>query len=153
MSAAPRPRDRVAAELARVLVGWLVVILLVQGQAALQTLVRGPAHRHVAALLAEERGPPSFSHRVADVDEVRRAWHRSAHERGDAHHHANDELALPAEAEAALDTAACALMAALVPLVVHYGWPACAARARPVAGAAWALRETDPAPPRRPPRR
>jgi hypothetical protein len=161
MLAALRQRDTAAADLARVLAAWLAVVLLVQAQAALLTLVRGPAHRHVPAAAVQRPVwsvlPVLAHHAAATPDDGRAqhaALHRLAHERGDPHHHAaGDEVALPAEAASALDAAACVLMAALAPLAMRYAWPACAARAAaPVATAGWALLEQDAAPPRRPPR-
>ena len=143
--AALRQRDTPIANLARLLACWLVVILLAQGLSALQTLVRGPAHRHLPVAqgivaVAEVRLPDH--HRA----------HALAHESGQAHHHAADVVAVPADSEAGLDAAACVLMAALAPLAVNYAWPARHMRAAPVATEAWALTEHDSPAPRRPPR-
>lgn len=155
-----RRRNTVPSDLARALAMWLVVVLLVQAHAALQTLVRGPAHRHAPASVVHR--PlltllPLLTHRGVDGPQAglddRQVQHQLAHERGQAHHHAGDEVALPAEGVAALDAAACVLMATLAPLAAHFAWPAVGtARTRPVAAAGWAWLDRSPAPPRRPPR-
>lgn len=159
--AAMRRRDTPAADLARVLACWLVVILLVQGLAALQTLVRGPAHRHLApagtlaapvtpsaaAQLAAGPSSKSLSHAMSQA-----MSHAMSHAMDVPHHHAGDEVAVPAGAEAGLDTAACVLMAALAALAVFYGFPVRAAGSARVVSVAWALAENAPPPPRRPPR-
>lgn len=140
--AALRRRDEPAADLARVLACWLVVILVAQGLAALQTLVRGPAHRHLdhAEVPAVS---PAATHPMS---------HAMSHALGEPHHHAADEVALPAGPQAGLDAAAWVLLAALAALAVSYGWAARAAGSGPVASMAWALAEYQPPPPRRPPR-
>lgn len=143
MLAAVRRSDTIAADLGRVLACWLVVVLLAQAQAALQALVHGPSHRHAAVAAGF-----MTTTATARAD----AEHDLAHARGEAHHHAVGEALLPADGEAALDTAACVLMAALVPLAAQHAWPACAGRTALVAAPAWALREAGRAPPRRPPR-
>jgi len=139
--AALRRRDTPVADLARVLACWLAVILLAQGLAALQTLVRGPAHRHVAASPAPEWAPTAHP-----------TTHALSHALGEAHHHAADEVAVPAGTEAGLDAAACVLMAALAALAVSYGWAASTTRGGRAMSVAWALAENEPPPPRRPPR-
>jgi hypothetical protein len=140
--AALRRRDTPVADLARVLACWMAVILLAQGLAALQALVRGPAHRHLAVSSAPEWAPT-----------VHATTHALSHALGEAHHHAADEVAVPAGTEAGLDAAACVLMAALAALAVSYGWAASAARGGRAMSVSWALAENEPSPPRRPPRR
>lgn len=152
--AALRRRDTPAADLARVLACWLAVILLAQGLAALQTLVRGPAHRHLAPAGARDDGQalPSTVAPAAAGTISAAASHALSHALGLAHYHAADEVAVPAGAEAALDAAACVLLAALAALAVSYGWAVRAAGSRPVASATWVPAENHPPPPRRPPR-
>lgn len=154
--AALRRRDTPAADLARVLACWLAVILLVQGLAALQTLVRGPAHRHLALSTSPLPAAAGWSHAAEQSPSPsatpESATHEMSHALGEAHHHAADEVAVPAGGEAALDAAACVLMAALAALAVSYGWAASAARGGPAVSVAWALAENEPPPPRRPPR-
>lgn len=154
MLAALRRHHDPAADLARVLACWLVVILFVQGLAALQALVRGPAHRHVtsgawdpAAHPAADAAAQARAHAEAHADA-----HAQAHARGEAHHHAADEVAVPAGTEAGLDAAACVLIAVLAALAVNYGWAARAGAGVPAVSAAWAFVENDLPPPRRPPR-
>lgn len=170
MLASRRRHHDPAADLARVLACWLVVILFVQGLAALQALVRGPAHRHVtsgawgpathpaADAAAQARGRAharvrahmdahAEAHADAHVDA-----HAHAHARGEAHHHAADEVTVPAGTEAGLDAAACVLIAVLAALPVNYGWAARAGAGVPFVSAAWAFVENDRPPPRRPPR-
>lgn len=149
--AALRRRDTPVADLARVLACWLMVILLVQGQAALQTLVRGPAHRHVAQVAHGADAAPGISALATQAFKPVTA-HALSHALGEAHHHAADEVAVPEGAETALDAAACVLLAALAALAVSYGWAASAGRSGPVVSVAWALAENEPTPPRRPPR-
>ncbi len=156
-----RQRDTLAADLARLLACWLVVILLAQGLAALQTLVRGPAHRHapvsqdvMASLevrVPDHHGARSLTHSQTH-SQTHTLAHTLTHARGEVHHHAADEVALPADGEAGLDAAACVLMATLAALAVKHAWPACPARVAPLAAPAWAFSEHDPSPPRRPPR-
>lgn len=169
MLAALRRRDSAAAALARVLACWLAVVLLVQAHAALQTLVRGPAHRHAPASVQAQVLPVfthpaaggGVAHRLGNAaadplaqELASRLTHQLAHQRGDAHHHVADAMLLPAaDGQVGLDTAACVLLAALAPLAVHHPpWPSCVLRAAPLAGALWALLERDQAPPRHPPR-
>ncbi len=158
--AALRRHDAPAADLARVLACWLAVILLVQGLAALQTLVRGPAHRHLsgAAMSAVGSVAADLASHAASKQAPKHASnphataHALSHALGEAHHHAANEVAVPAGAEAGLDAAACVLLAALAALAVSYGWAARAARGGPAVSVAWALAENQPPPPRRPPR-
>jgi hypothetical protein len=135
MFAALRHSDSTAARLGRVLAGWLVVILLVQGSTALRAMVNGPAHRH----LATAQATPD-------------AAHERAHAQGMSHHHDAATVLLPADGEVALDTAACVLMAALAPMAMSFAWPGQLAPLVHAAAAPWALLERDSAPPRRPPR-
>jgi hypothetical protein len=146
MFAALHRDEGTAAELARVLAAWLIVVLLLQGLAALQTLVRGPVHRHAPG--ASVWPSPTQAGPAA------RAWaHAEAHRRGDAHHHAaGDPVPLPADGEAALDTAACVLLAVLAPLAASLAWLLCGVRAAPAATAPWAWLDHRPVPPRPPPR-
>ena len=136
MFTALRQRNSTRADLARLLAGWLVAVLLLQGQAALLALVHGPAHRHVATSLG-----------AADPA------HWEAHQRTQAHHPGAEAGVVPADAEAALDAAACVLAAALAPLAVAYGWvPPVALTSRLGATAAWAFVDSITSPPRKPPR-
>lgn len=134
--AALRRRDTPVGDLARVLAAWLVVILLAQGLAALQTLVRGPAHRHLSAAGAAASHPA----------------HDRAHALGQAHHHAAGELAVPADAEAGLDAAAWVLMAALAAVAVSYEWAHRGLQSAAMTSIPWAFAEREEPPPRRPPR-
>jgi hypothetical protein len=159
--AALRQRDTPIADLARVLACWLAVVVLLQGFAALQALVRGPAHRHLPGLV-EQRAQAAADlavHRPADMQarlgvelQAHLRAHLQAHESGEAHHHLADEVSVPADNEAALDAAACVLMAALAALAVSYAWPARRAGGAPLATSAWAFTELVVSPPRRPPR-
>lgn len=135
------------ADLARVLAGWLVVILLLQAQAALLTLVRGPAHRHLAALPAA-----GAEWRGGSGGEPGASAHDLAHARGEAHHHAAGHLTLPADAEAALDAAALVLLAVLLPLPGGLYWPARSVRQALAVVPGWYFGDRSTAPPRRPPR-
>jgi hypothetical protein len=133
LTLAPRPRST-AADLLRVLAGWLAALLLLQGVAAAQALGRGPLHRH---------GGDAASH----------AQH---HATGERHHHLGDAVDAGDTALAEMDDAdraSLALTAALVLMVL--GHAACAVdRRRHVwrRAATWAWRAHLPAPPRRPPR-
>lgn len=175
--AALRRRDTPTGDLARVLAAWLMVILLVQGLAALQTLVRGPAHRHVvaagfgatvparepmaAADPARDLVPSPVQVRVGDSMRhgprlegaaVSAASHERAHALGQPHHHGPGEPTLPADAEAGLDAAACVLMAALAAVAVSYRWAPRMLPGASVASVPWSFAEREVPPPRRPPR-
>ena len=166
-----RRRNTIVADLARVLVGWLVVILLVQGQAALLALVHGPAHRHVSlapssaeashdlSRHAMSRLPSDWSTFAPKRSGIRlgsgpaaHVSHHEAHEQGRAHHHGPGELSLPADGEATLDAAACVLAGALAPLIVAYCWLPPHAVGAFNAAAAWAFLARTTSPPRKPPR-
>ena len=141
-----RQPDTAIADLARALACWLVVVLLLQGQAALLTQVHGPAHRHL---------PQLTSQLMQAADEAHEA-HRLAHERGQAHHHGAGEVVVPASGDAtldaALDAAACVLLASLLPLAMSHAFAARRGRMAFNAAAVWAFVEGHASPPRRPPR-
>jgi hypothetical protein len=93
MQLAPHPHST-AADLLRLLAGWLVVILLVQGFAAAQALGLGPLHRH----------DPGRSGTVV----------AHQHDGAERHHHVlADASVRSAAGEADLDLDAFALAAAL----------------------------------------
>ena len=103
MLLAPRPATT-AADLLRVLAVWLVLVLLLQGFAAVCARVAGPRHLHQAqsALMLLQHRQQQQQHHHHDVQR---------------HHHAgaDDSVVTPAEAAAldeALDAAAAALAAA-----------------------------------------
>ena len=161
--AAIRQHDSACADFARALICWLVVILLVQGQAALLSLVRGPAHRHVPVAGQVIGAEPRLVHassreqgqgqgHVQGRAQAHEQAHEQAHVRGERHHHAADQIVLPAEGEAALDAAAILLVAALVPLAMTYAFAAHRAPMALNGAAAWAFLEGLALPPRRPPR-
>lgn len=141
--AALHQRNSTAGDLARLLAAWLVVVLLLQGMAALWTLVRGPAHRHLPAATAWAGQPAASSKTEA---------HDLVHERGVAHYHGAERVVLPADAEAALDAATFVLLMALVPLAMSFAWRPVRVRNAMRPALAWALIETRHPPPRRPPR-
>lgn len=127
-------------DLLRLAAVWLAVVLLLQGFAAVQVRVAGPAHRH--------HGPAG----------VALLAHRQAHDESQRHHHASDDRSVQAAADAAtldaaLDAAAEALAAAFV-LLAFAALLAPAGRAarvwRPAAG--WPLLPTHPVPLPKPPR-
>lgn len=95
-----RPENTLRA-LLRVGAAWLVLVLVLQGLAAVHALVHGPEHRHTEATLAR-------------LD----AAHAHAHEHGIAHHHEHPhEQALPMGASVGeLETAALMLLALCLPL-------------------------------------
>jgi len=149
MLAALRQRHTPGSDLARVLACWLALILLVQGQAALLSLVRGPAHRHAAMA-----GHTAAS-RAATAIEAQAGVHAHAraHEAGEPHHHAPTEAALPADGDAALDDAvALAWLAVLPARGAGPRQPTALPGQALVARAGWALVEHRSLPPRRPPR-
>jgi hypothetical protein len=149
-----RCRDTTAGDLGRVLAMWLIAVLLAQAQAALATLVRGPAHRH-ADLVWLDRATQGvqaahLGHAGQHADD-----HADDHANGRAHHHsAGDMISLPADGEAALDTAACSLIAVLVPLLALGAalTPLARAAEAPPAAALWAVLTRITSPPRKPPR-
>jgi len=158
MLAALRQRHTPSSDLARVLACWLALILLVQAQAALLSLVHGPAHRHAAtAGLASAATPaptgiealvqgPAQAHAQANA-------HARAHEAGEPHHHAPADVALPADGDAALDDAvALAWLAVLPARGAGPRQPNALPEHALVARAGWALVEHRSLPPRRPPR-
>jgi hypothetical protein len=156
-------RNTTAGDLARVAVLWLALILLVQGQAALWTLVRGPAHRHLPLAQwphspADRQGPggtmvqAAAAHQAATDRAASDDAHRRAHEQGRAHHHAADIVVVPADHEAALDAAAFLLVSALLALGFAFAWRAGSGQSPLRAAPAVPFASRTAPPPRRPPR-
>jgi len=124
MSLAVQRNPSTQQDLARVLCGWLVVVLVLHGLAASLVLVRGAAHRHVAdggqtaALLGQRLALGDvFVDEHADAHATAHTTaHTTAHARGTPHHHASVEsLAVPADGSgSAIDAAMLVLVAALV---------------------------------------
>jgi hypothetical protein len=117
-----------AVSLARLLAGWLVVIVVVQGLAAALALVHGPSHRHAGT--------------------------GHAHEDAQRHHHdsAGDELAaVPDGADAQSDGSVLSALALGLPS--RAASPAVEAPARVWgAGVGWTPSSCCVVPPRHPPR-
>jgi len=160
MLAALRQRHTPGSDLARVLACWLALILLVQAQAALLSLVHGPAHRHAATAglaSAATRAPTGIEALARGPAQTRAQAnahvHARAHEAGEPHHHAPAEVALPADGDAALDDAvALAWLAVLPARGAGPRQPTALPEHALVARAGWALVEHRSLPPRRPPR-
>lgn len=113
LSAIHRPYST-AQDLARLLCGWLMAVLLLQGLAASLVLVRGAAHRHAAESTAwHTAGPTPAAHS-----------HAVAHAAGTPHHHADvHALAVPADGSSSgLEAATLVLVAALVSEAPLRGW-------------------------------
>lgn len=121
-------RDSTAADLLRLLAGWLVVVVVLQGLQAARLLAFGPLHRHAGV--------------HAHHDGAERHWHAPA------------EAAVPADGAADWDAGAFALTAALALMALGVARSAPDAR-RHVwrAAPAWALACSTAPPPERPPRR
>jgi hypothetical protein len=130
---APRPRST-AADLLRLAAAWLAAIVLVQGLAAAQALGLGPLHRHRDAAVAHD-------HRHATAE-------RHHHEAADA------SVVAEATADAAIDSTAFALTAALALMALGVARRQASDPRRHVwrAAMSWAWRTTVPASPRKPPR-
>lgn len=149
------------AGLRRLLAGWLVVIVSVQGLAAAGALVFGPLHRHLASQSVPETpasiAAPSFAAGVLKPSRVPAtppATHY--HDQTDRHYHAGVDLsAAPEGHDAGLDPAAQAALAIVFSLLVlaSSAWNVHDDRAHVGSPTAlWALAFHHPAPPRRPPR-
>jgi hypothetical protein len=141
--AALHQRNCTAGDLARLLAAWLVVVLLLQGMAALRTLVSGPAHRHLPVAAAWAGEPAASSQTDA---------HQLVHEQGLAHYHGSERVVVPADGEAALDAATFLLLMALLPLAMNFAWRPVRVRTAMWPTLGWALIEGRYSPPRRPPR-
>lgn len=104
--ARPYPASSTCGDLGRLLVGWLILIVLVQGCAAAHARALGPLHGHRAAGLdtRDASAAPLFTHRRAasEVPHTHDGWQRHHH------HHADASVkAAPGSAsESALDEAA-----------------------------------------------
>ena len=131
-------------DLARVLCGWLVAVLLLHGLSASLVLVRGAAHRHVVETSTRLGAGPAASVGV----------HAVAHAEGTPHHHSVvDALAIPADgAGSALDAATLVLVTALVSMAAVRAWADHGLRhALPAYPARW-LQSHTPGVPHKPPR-
>jgi hypothetical protein len=135
--------------LARLLAGWLVALLLVQGLAAAQGRVAGGWHRHVA---------PAATSAFAGVALRHAAWEPGHHHHHDGlqrHVHALQDasvVALDVDAQALADAAA-GVLAAMTALPPGDAVPALADAAHVQHPARpWSLRTACCTPLRRPPR-
>ena len=103
MQLSPLPHST-AADLLRVLAGWLVLIFALQGVAAAHALGSGPLHRHAVSQHATWQGKSQTHH----------------HDTAQRHHHASGGTSVqstPASTDG-MDAAAFALTAALALLAV-----------------------------------
>jgi hypothetical protein len=133
----PTGPTQVPARLGRRWLAWaLAAVVLLQGLGAALSLVRGPAHSHVDAVL----------HWLGEA-------HALAHELGLAHHHHSAEPTLPGDAAAmGLDDAVLSLLLGLAASAsLVYLAQNLASEARP-ALVPEPLRSVSLPPPRRPPR-
>ncbi len=147
--ATSRYRSATARDLTKLLVGWLIVIVLLQAFAATHARVLGPLHWHPTAASAAGVAP-LFTHRGDS---------HHHHEGLARHHHHAADLGLVPAGESSVDgslaESAGAVLAAMYSLVLLSVAVWADAQGRHVWSAAWcwtALTRTL-APPKRPPRR
>jgi hypothetical protein len=133
-----------AQDLARLLCGWLVVVLLLHGLAASLALVRGAMHRHATQITAwHTAGSTPAAHSHAD-----------AHAAGTPHHHVDVQaLAVPTDGSGSgFEAATLVLVAALLSGAALHDWALDGLRhALPAYAARWVPSHTADVP-HKPPR-
>ena len=126
------------ADLARLLLGWLIVILFVQGMAAAVAFVAGPLHHHRLSASAASAAAADHSHST-----------------NDRHHHGHaDVTVVQAAADPVMDPAAQAVLAvvfAAMALAQAWRWGQERGDVQ-LAAPLWAMANRHPTPARRPPR-
>ena len=126
------------ADLARLLLGWLIVILFVQGMAAAVAFVAGPLHHHRLSASAASAAPADHSHST-----------------NDRHHHSHaDVTVVQAATDPVMDPAAQAVLAVVfAAMALAQAWRLGHERGHvQLAAPLWAMANRHPTPARRPPR-
>ena len=145
-----RPAPTARAELARLLVAWLVLVLCVQGWAAAQCVVLGTLHRHRPPV-ASKTWLPVMTHAAVKARDL-----AHSHVQNERHHHdQSDQSVVSAARELTVDMTVSILLGGLFSVAAtkhHVVLPGALAHVlRP--GFAWAMATHSRAPPQRPPRR
>jgi hypothetical protein len=141
--AAPSTRQ----SLARWLAAWLTLALFAQALAFSAAAMRGSPHRHAPSAAAPK--PMLLWRHASETGHA----HALAHQSGQAHQHAVDDLSvLPSGADAASDATAQAAAFGMAPAPRHGSAWALAAGRHWMAAASWVASSRAVPPPRRPPR-